>query len=57
MIYDASVLFVCGQMVVVNILCYSLFRDIPSDNSNKYSYNPCYPFKEARCEDVAVSKS
>ena len=50
---DASV---CGQVFIINILCCSLFRDIPGDSSIKYSYNPCYPFTEGECKYVAVSK-
>ena len=40
-----------------HFMCFSFFRDQPGDKSNKYSYNPCYPFTEGKCTNVAVSES
>ena len=35
--------------------CCSAFKDIKGKGEDTYSYNPCYPFNEDECKNVAVS--
>ena len=44
-----------NSVTYCNVAIYRAFSNITGQNTDTYSYNPCYSFTDMDCENVAVS--